>query len=80
MMAMDQAKVAVRGCCSGHDPCAGVMVGFPKSWRLAATRALMGFQSAMKRSQVGMPSVGTKLLDSAEMGKRMGMRAFAVWG
>ena len=62
-----QARQAGTGCSSGQVPFAGT-VGLPNSSRIAAARALTGFQSAMARSQAGIPVVGTKTLDSMVTG------------
>ena len=51
------------GFSSGQAPFVGD-VGFPRRVRAAAAKALSGFQSAMTRSQAGIPAVGTKTLDS----------------
>src|ERR1700722_17506037 len=63
-----QASDAVTGCSSGQAPLAGA-TGLPSRCRAAVARALTGFQSAITRSQVGMPDVGTNTLDTVETGK-----------
>src|SRR2546430_5663461 len=45
-----------------------VAVGLPKSWRIAATVADIGFHSETRRSQVGRPEVGTKVLARKDSG------------
>ena len=45
---------------------AACTLGLPNSSRQAATSALIGFHSASSRSQGGIPSVGTKLLEIME--------------
>ena len=63
-----QARDAATGCSSGQAPLAGP-AGLPNNCRAAAATALTGFQSAIVRSQAGMPPVGTNTLDSMVTGK-----------
>src|SRR5579862_673392 len=63
-----QARLAVTGCSSGHAPLDGP-TGLPNNCLTAAATALIGFQSAIARSQAGMPEVGTNTLDSIVIGK-----------
>jgi hypothetical protein len=69
---MPQIRVARGGALEGQGRLWAATLGLPKSWRHAATRALTGFQFAMARSQVGMPAVGTKALETMAMGKVSG--------
>jgi len=63
-----QTREAMTGCSSGHAPLAGA-AGLPNSFRVAVATALTGFQLAIRRSQAGMPEVGTKALDRPTTGK-----------
>ena len=76
----DQPMVAVMGCWSGQLACAAAAPGLPNSCRQAATSALTGLQSAIVRSQPGIPVVGTKLLEIMVTGKASGRNASTVSG
>jgi hypothetical protein len=62
-MSSAQPIVVATGCRRGRLAWAARTVGLPNSSRQAATSALIGFQSAISRSQAGIPVVGTKLLE-----------------
>ena len=55
--AIDQIKDAATGCCIGQALIVADGFGLWNSWRVAAATALTGFQSAMARSQGGIPEV-----------------------
>jgi hypothetical protein len=63
-----KARVARTGCSSGQALLVGAL-GFPKRVRAAVERELRGFQSARTCSQVGIPAVGTKMLEIIARGK-----------
>src|SRR5690242_8243205 len=65
----DQKSVVSTGWASGQAAWAVPAPGLPNTSRRAATRALTGFQSEIARSQAGMCSVGTKLLEVMLIGK-----------
>lgn len=62
------------GCCSGQAVWLAAAAGLPNRCREAAVIELIGFQSAMVRSQAGMRSVGTKVLPIMVIGKINGPR------
>src|SRR5262249_3754975 len=62
-----QITLAQTGCSSGHAPFVGTC-GLPNSSRTAVASALTGFQSAIVRSQAGIPLVGTNTLDTIVTG------------
>src|SRR5215469_16507492 len=69
-MATDQPSAVQTGCCMDQAELIADGFGLPHSSRHAAVTALTGFQSAMVRSQSGMPRVGTSALETNEMGNR----------
>src|SRR5437660_5306404 len=58
----EHASDVTAGCCNGHAGWLGAGDGLPKRWRIDATVALIGFQSATGRSHAGSPWVGTNVL------------------
>src|SRR3954447_2003042 len=54
----------------GHDGSEGIGLGLPNSSRQAELVELTGFHSAIVRSTVGMPSVGTKAFEMKVNGKK----------
>src|SRR5262249_16960850 len=67
-IASDHAAAVHTGCCIDQAALAADGLGLPHSTRQAAVTALTGFQSAMVRSQSGMPRVGTSALEMNDSG------------